>query len=360
MSEKIVVALSGGVDSSVAALLLKEAGFEVSAVFMKNWNEPEPNGTCRWEDDVADALAVCETLDIPINTVDLSREYWQAVFSDFLREYRQGRTPNPDVLCNREIKFKAFLHHARSFDAARIATGHYARIASDERGSRLLKGVDARKDQSYFLYTLTQEQLAAAAFPVGELTKPEVRRIAMRAHLATHAKKDSTGICFVGERDFRSFLARFIPSQPGEIKTDDGRTLGVHPGVCYFTIGQREGLGIGGVRGESEAPWYVIDRDPVCNVLIVGQGHDHPALMSRELAADKLHWIAGKLPVAPLRCHAKIRYRQPDQACTLRFPDADRCEVLFDGPQRAVAPGQSVVFYAGDECLGGGIIANRA
>jgi tRNA-specific 2-thiouridylase len=352
--------LSGGVDSSVAALLLKEAGFEVSAVFMKNWNEPEPNGCCRWEDDVADALAVCETLDIPINTVDLSREYWQAVFSDFLSEYRRGRTPNPDVLCNREIKFKAFLEHARALHADRIATGHYARIAGAAGGSRLLKGVDAQKDQSYFLYTLGQEQLAAATFPVGALGKPEVRRIAMRARLTTHAKKDSTGICFVGERDFRGFLSRFIPSEPGPIMSDDGRTLGVHPGVCYFTIGQREGLGIGGVRGESAAPWYVIDKDPARNVLIVGQGHDHPALMSRTLAADTLHWIAGTPPAAPLRCHAKIRYRQADQACTVRFHDADRCAVLFDRPQRAVAPGQSVVFYAGDECLGGGIIASRA
>jgi tRNA-specific 2-thiouridylase len=359
MAEKIVVGLSGGVDSSVAALLLKQAGHNVSAVFMKNWTEPEPNGTCRWEDEVADALAVCETLGIPFNTVDLSREYWDAVFSDFLREYGTGRTPNPDVLCNREIKFKAFLDHARTFDAARIATGHYARITADERGCHLLKGIDAQKDQSYFLYALTQDQLRSAVFPVGELTKPEVRRIARQAGLSTHAKKDSAGLCFVGERDFRSFLARYLPSEPGEIKTEDGRTIGEHPGVCYFTIGQREGLGIGGVRGESEAPWYVIDKDPARNVLIVGQRHDHPALMSRRLSADKLHWIAGEAPAAPLRCRAKVRYRQADQACTVHPRDANRCEVTFDRPQRAVAPGQSVVFYAGDECLGGGIIGDR-
>jgi len=352
----IVVALSGGVDSSVAALELVRAGHRVSAQFMKNWNEPLADGRCRWEDDVADALEVCDRLGIELNTVDLSQAYWDGVFSDFLAEYARGRTPNPDVLCNREVKFKAFLDHARAVGGDCVATGHYARIRRGAQGFELLKGLDANKDQSYFLYTLGQAPLAATLFPVGDLPKPEVRARARAAGLVTHAKKDSTGICFIGEQRFREFLARFLPAQRGAIETLDGRRIGEHQGVVYYTLGQRTGLGIGGVKGADESPWFVAAKDVARNVLRVVQGHDHPALLSRELEADCLSWVAGAPPALPLRLAAKTRYRQPDQACTLLELAAGRLRVRFDEPQRAVTPGQSVVFYAGNVCLGGGII----
>ena len=353
----VVVGLSGGVDSSVTAARLCEAGLAVSAVFMKNWNEPTEAGHCRWEDDVADALAVCERLGIPLNTVDLSQAYWDGVFEDFLAEYARGRTPNPDILCNREVKFKAFLDHARTVGGAFIATGHYARIGRAEGEYQLLKGLDPGKDQSYFLYTVGQAQLAASLFPVGDLPKQEVRARARALGLVTHDKKDSTGICFIGEQRFRSFLSRFLPAQPGLIRSLDGRVLGEHQGVFYYTLGQREGLRIGGVRGAVEGAWYVADKDVAANELRVVQGHDHPALLSRSLEADTLSWVSGVQPVDPLRCRAKTRYRQPDQDCTVTLLDAHRVRVVFDHPQRAVTPGQSVVFYQDDRCLGGGIIA---
>ncbi len=353
---RVVVALSGGVDSSVTAALLKEAGCEVSAIFMKNWHEPTAAGDCRWEEDVADALEVCERLAIPLNTVDLSQAYWDGVFADFLSEYARGRTPNPDILCNREVKFKAFLEHARALGGAFIATGHYARIARQNGAFVLLKGTDANKDQSYFLYTLGQPELAASLFPVGDLPKPEVRRHAAALGLVTHDKKDSTGICFIGEQRFRDFLSRFLPAQPGLIRALDGRPLGEHQGVVYYTLGQREGLKVGGVKGAAEGAWYVVDKDVAANELRVAQGHDHPALLSSKLAADHLSWVAGVPPSAPLVCRAKTRYRQTDQECTITELSGAECTVRFAQPQRAVTPGQSVVFYVDDVCLGGGII----
>ncbi len=352
----MVVALSGGVDSSVTAARLQEAGCSVSAIFMKNWNEPNPDGHCRWEADVADALEVCDRLNIPLNTVDLSQAYWDGVFADFLREYARGRTPNPDVLCNREVKFKAFLAHARALGGAFVATGHYARITREADRYALLKGVDAGKDQSYFLYTLGQAELAASLFPIGDLPKSEVRQRARALGLVTHDKKDSTGICFIGEQRFRTFLAHYLPAQPGIIRALDGRVLGEHQGVVYYTLGQREGLKIGGVRGAQEGPWYVAEKNVTANELHVVQGHEHPALLSRTLEADSLSWIAGEAPPAPFACRAKTRYRQPDQDCIVTALTGGRCRVTFAHPQRAVTPGQSVVFYLGDRCLGGGII----
>lgn len=356
---KIAVALSGGVDSSVTALLLAEQGHDLVGLFMKNWDDPEPDGRCPWEQDVEDALGVCDRLGIPLNTVDLAAEYREHVFALFLGEYQAGRTPNPDVLCNREIKFKAFLTYARTLGAERIATGHYARIATEADHFQLLKGVDSGKDQSYFLYALNQQQLAASLFPVGHLLKTEVRRIARAAGLGTHDKRDSTGICFIGERPFREFMSRYLPAQPGEIRDTAGRTLGTHAGVYYYTLGQREGLGIGGVRGAPDAPWYVVDKDVATNVLIVAQGQDHPMLYSDALEASELTWIEGTPPAFPLRCRAKTRYRQTDQDCVVDRSNEDRCVVRFAQPQRAITPGQSVVFYRDEVCLGGGIIQAR-
>ena len=348
--------MSGGVDSSVAAVLLKRAGYRVSAVFMKNWNEPAEDGHCEWEKDVSDVLSVCESLDIEVNTVDLSKAYWDRVFEEFLEEYRRGRTPNPDVLCNREVKFKAFLEHAGSIGGDLIATGHYARHASVDGAEVLQKGVDLSKDQSYFLYAIGQQALARAVFPLGNLEKVEVRRIAAGAGLVTHAKKDSTGICFIGERRFRTFLSNYLPARPGDIRGLDGTVIGRHEGAAFYTLGQREGLGIGGMRGAADGPWFVAAKDVSSNELIAAQGHEHPLLMSRRLVADTLSWVTNTAPKVPFRCHAKTRYRQSDQSCEIKALDNDTLEVEFTHPQRAITPGQSVVFYAGDTCLGGGII----
>ncbi len=355
-STPVIVGLSGGVDSSLSALLLQRQGYRVSGLFMKNWEENRAEGPCMWEEDVADALAVCDRLGIPLNTVDLTATYWREVFEDFLSEYRAGRTPNPDILCNREIKFKAFLDHALAQGADKIATGHYARIEERDGTCLLLKGRDRNKDQSYFLYALGQRALSRTLFPVGGLEKTEVRRLAREAGLPVHDKKDSTGICFIGERRFREFLARYLPASPGEILDTGGRLIGRHQGVFYYTLGQRQGLGIGGVQGAMEAPWYVLAKDIPANVIIAGQGHDHPWLFSRSLIATRLHWISGQPPVLPLRCRAKTRYRQPDQACEIQPLEGGRCRVVFAREQRAVTPGQSVVFYQDDICLGGGII----
>lgn len=357
----VVVAISGGVDSAVTAMLLKQAGIRVSAIFMKNWNEPDDYGNCQWEADVGDALSVCEKLDIPINTVDLSQAYWDAVFVDFLREYQRGRTPNPDILCNREVKFKAFLEHVDELQGDIIATGHYAQIHSPEPEDidprfRLIRGRDRNKDQSYFLYTLGQAQLARTIFPIGSLEKAEVRKLARDAGLEVHQKKDSTGICFIGERKFRQFLSEYISIKPGAIKTLEGATIGQHDGAAFYTIGQREGLGIGGVKGYPQGPWFVAAKDQQKNEIYVTQGHEHEALMSTKLQADSVHWISGSAPDCPLQCTAQIRYRQTDEACTVKFLAEDQLEVEFDRPQRAVTPGQSVVFYQGEECLGGAII----
>lgn len=352
----VIVGMSGGVDSSVAALLLQQQGYRVEGLFMKNWEEDDDAEYCAAAVDLADARAVCARLGIPLHTINFSAEYWERVFSHFLAEYSAGRTPNPDILCNKEIKFRAFLDHALHLGADAIATGHYARVDAENGIYRLRKGLDPDKDQSYFLYTLQQEQLSRALFPVGELHKSAVRRLAQDHGLVTHDKKDSTGICFIGERRFKDFLARYLPARPGEMRTPAGEPVGRHDGLMYYTLGQRQGLGIGGRKEHTEAPWYVVGKDVEHNVLLVDQGHDHPRLFSRALEAGQLHWVAGSPPPLPHACLAKVRYRQGDQPCTITALSAERCQVGFEQAQRAVTPGQSVVFYDGDICLGGGII----
>lgn len=343
--------MSGGVDSSVAALLLKQQGYDVTGLFMKNWEEDDTAEHCSAAEDLDAATAACVRIGIPLRTVNFATEYWNHVFADFLDQHRAGRTPNPDVLCNREIKFKAFLEHALALGAERIATGHYARIDAVGGRLRLLKARDSAKDQSYFLHAIGQHELSKVLFPIGQLAKNEVRRIARAAGLPNHDRKDSTGICFIGERDFKEFLGRYLPAQAGEILALNGEFKGRHDGAMYFTIGQRHGLGIGG-PGE---PWYVVGKDLERNTLYVAQGADHPALYSRGLTASKLHWIAG-VPPRNRRLSAKTRYRQSDQACLLVDLAGLDARVEFDTPQRAVTPGQSVVFYDGEECLGGGVI----
>jgi tRNA-specific 2-thiouridylase len=356
MGNKVVIGMSGGVDSSVAAYLLQRQGYSVSGVFMRNWQETDPEFPCTAAEDAHDALEVCETLGIELDAVDFSQEYWQRVFAYFLDEYRRGRTPNPDILCNKEIKFKAFLDHALAQGADYIATGHYARIRELDGRFQLLKARDLTKDQTYFLYTLGQLQLARSLFPVGELQKSEVRQIAAEQGFANAAKKDSTGICFIGERNFNKFLSHYLPAQPGEIRSPDGKRLGSHNGLMYYTLGQRKGIGIGGRKGADESPWYVVDKDMESNTLIVAQGHDHPLLYHRGLRAGALHWVAGDAPALPLQCRAKTRYRQAEQDCVLSHAEDNAYIVNFDQAQRAVTPGQSVVFYQDDVCLGGGII----
>ena len=353
---RTVVGISGGVDSSVAALLLRDAGEPLAGMFMQNWAD-DGSGDCRAEDDRRDAVAVCGRLGIPIHFRDFSGEYWAGVFEHFLAEYAAGRTPNPDVLCNREIKFKHFLDAAHDLGAQYIATGHYARVECHGGLHRLLRAVDRSKDQSYFLHQLGQEQLASTKFPLGELAKTQVRTMAQEARLPTATKKDSTGICFIGERDFREFLGRYLPARQGEIRTPDGRVVGEHPGVFYFTLGQREGLNIGGLRGFGAAPWYVVGKDVASNVLYVDQGVDSRWLQSTMLHSEPAHWIAGSPPAARFDCQAQTRYRQAEEACEVRVNDDATLEVRFDRPQRAVTPGQSLVLYDGDVCLGGAIIA---
>jgi len=352
----VIVGMSGGVDSSVAALLLRQQGYTVRGVFMKNWEGDDRDDHCAAEEDLKDARQVCDALQIPLQGVNFADQYWDRVFAYFLQEYQAGRTPNPDVLCNKEIKFRAFLDYALSQGAERIATGHYARISEQDGEYLLLRGKDHNKDQSYFLYMLNQAQLSKSLFPVGELEKPQVRQLAEQHQLVTFDKKDSTGICFIGERDFRGFLKKYLPAQPGPIRTADGDELGRHEGLMYYTLGQRQGLGIGGRKGYEGAVWYVADKDLENNVLIVVNGHDHPLLYSRELTAIDLHWVAGKSPELPVHCTAKTRYRQQDAACQITALDDGHCRVSFDTPQWAVTPGQSVVFYQGEICLGGGII----
>jgi len=351
----IMVGVSGGVDSSVAASLLKRAGHAVSGMFMQNWEEDERFGECHADRDRADALRVCAMLDIPFHTRNFTAQYWDRVFAHFLDEYRAGRTPNPDVLCNREIKFKTFLDHAHTLGADKIATGHYARTDCVDGHHRLLRGRDTNKDQSYFLYTLGQEQLCATVFPIGELPKPEVRRLALEAKLPTHDKKDSTGICFIGERNFREFLSHYLPARKGSMRTPEGQSVGDHDGVMYYTLGQRNGLGIGGRHDAGGEPWYVVGKDVAANVLYVAQGNKTHWLQSLRLCASELSWVAGLPPAAQFHCSAKTRYRQSDQTCRVQICN-NGCVVEFDTPQRAVTPGQSVVFYRDEECLGGGII----
>jgi tRNA-specific 2-thiouridylase len=354
---RTIVGLSGGVDSSVAALLLQRQGEPIAGLFMQNWND-DGSGDCRADDDRRDALLIAGKLGIAFHARNFAAEYWNGVFRHFLDEYRVGRTPNPDVLCNREIKFRTFLDEARALGAERIATGHYARVDRHDGRWRLLRGVDTGKDQSYFLHQLGQEQLAATLFPVGELPKSQVRKLAAEAGLGTAAKKDSTGICFIGERDFREFLGRWLPAQPGEIRDATGVVVGRHTGVWYYTLGQREGLQIGGVRGRAPAPWFVVGKDVAANVLYVDQGGDSAWLMSTSLRSETAHWIAGAPPADDFACTAKTRYRQPDQDCRVRLDADGRLSVAFALPQRAVTPGHSLVLYRGDECLGGAVIAS--
>lgn len=354
---QVVIGLSGGVDSAVAAHRLLEQGYRVRALFMKNWEEDDAPGYCAAAEDLRDATAVAERLGIELLTANFAAEYWDRVFEQFLAEYRALRTPNPDVLCNREIKFRAFLDHALGLGGDWIATGHYARVTRDNAGHHLRLCADPAKDQTYFLHLLDQRQLARSLFPLGDLTKAEVRALARRAGLPNAERRDSTGICFIGERRFRDFLARYLPREPGPIETPEGRVLGEHQGLAYYTIGQRQGLGIGGLADAGEAPWFVAAKDGARNRLIVVQGRDHPLLLADALQAVRPHWIQGPPPgPIPFDCLVRLRHRQPLRPCILtRLSDQD-CTVRFAEPQWAPTPGQSVVFYLGDECLGGAII----
>jgi len=356
----VIVGMSGGVDSSVAALLLIKQGYQVEGLFMKNWDEDDGTEYCTAKADLADAEQVCKTLGIKLHTANFAAEYWDNVFEYFLAEYKAGRTPNPDILCNREIKFKVFLEYAQLLGADAIATGHYARTVVQDGRCFLYKGLDHNKDQSYFLHAVGEQEFAQTLFPVGELEKPAVRALAEKHHLVTHNKKDSTGICFIGERRFSDFLKQYLPAQAGDIVTDKGAVIGQHQGLMYHTIGQRQGLKIGGVKDASDAPWYVVDKNLNDNQLIVAQGSEHPCLFHSRLEANQTHWINSPPLGATLRCEAKIRYRQADQACTVTINQDHTLSVLFDQPQRAVTPGQSLVLYQGEKCLGGAVIQSRA
>ena len=352
---RIVVGMSGGVDSAVSALLLKRAGHDVIGVFMKNWEEKDDEGVCTATADWQDVQACCEKIDIPYYSVNFAKEYRERVFSLFLDEYRKGRTPNPDVLCNREIKFKAFLDFAMKLGAERLATGHFCRLREEADGVKLLRGVDANKDQSYFLYMLTQPPLRRAVFPVGGLTKGEVRALAEEAGLPVAKKRDSTGVCFIGERDFKPFLQGFLPAQPGPMVTEAGETIGRHDGLMYYTLGQRRGLGIGGQKGGDGGRWFVIEKDLENNRLVVAQGEDSPRLYTTHCRASQATWVAGRAPAASFDCTAKYRYRQPDQQVHVEVGEGGELLVTACAPQRAVTPGQSVVLYDGEVCLGGAI-----
>ncbi|MBU2568798.1 MAG: tRNA 2-thiouridine(34) synthase MnmA [Gammaproteobacteria bacterium] len=362
MSKHIIVGMSGGVDSSVTALKLLEEGHRVTGLFMKNWEEDDGTEYCTAMADLADAQQVSDKLGIELKTVNFAAEYWDEVFEVFLSEFKAGRTPNPDILCNKHVKFKAFLDYAlEDLGAEYIATGHYARVREQDGEFQLLKGLDPNKEQSYFLYAMGQKALSKTLFPIGHLHKPEIRAIAEKAGFANSRKKDSTGICFIGERKFKDFLQRYLPAQPGEIRTPEGKYIGRHHGLMYYTMGQRQGLGIGGVKNAPDEPWFVLDKDIDNNVLIVGQGHEHPLMMHNTLEAGQLDWCGNTGLTETLRCAAKTRYRQPDQDCVVEPLDGgNRVTVRFDQPQRAITPGQSVVFYDGEVCLGGGIIESRS
>ena len=355
----VIVGMSGGVDSSVSALLLQQQGYKVEGLFMKNWDEDDGTDYCTAMDDLADAQKVSDKLGMKLHTANFASEYWDNVFEHFLEEYKAGRTPNPDILCNREIKFKAFLDYTKVLGADYIATGHYVRRhdVETESGDRaqLLRGLDGNKDQSYFLHAVAGTEIAQTLFPVGELEKPEVRRIAEEHDLVTHNKKDSTGICFIGERRFKDFLQQYLPAQPGVIETPEGEVIGKHQGLMYHTLGQRQGLGIGGLNGYSDDPWYVAQKDLKRNVLIAAQGKNHPILLSHSLTSQQIYWV-NEEPNLPLTCTAKVRYRQADQECTVSKDQQGQYQVVFKEPQRAVTPGQSVVFYTDEICLGGGVI----
>lgn len=360
MSKKIIVGMSGGVDSSVTALKLLEQGHQVTGLFMKNWEEDDGTEYCTAMEDLADAQQVSDNLGIELKTVNFASEYWDEVFEVFLSEFKAGRTPNPDILCNKHVKFKAFLNYAiEDLGADYIATGHYARVRENNGEYQLLKGLDPNKEQSYFLYTLGQKALSKTLFPIGDLHKPELRAMAKKAGFDNYKKKDSTGICFIGERKFTEFLQRYLPTQPGEMRTPEGQYIAKHQGLMYYTFGQRQGLGIGGVKNAPDDPWYALDKDLENNILIVGQGHDHPLILHNTLEASQLDWCNNKRLTEAIYCKAKTRYRQSDQACRLEPLENGRCKVIFEYSQRAITPGQSVVFYAGDVCLGGGIIETK-
>lgn len=360
-TKRVVVGMSGGVDSSVSALLLKQAGYDVIGVFMKNWDDTDDFGHCTATEDFEDVARVCEQIGIPYYGVNFEREYEQRVFQYFLDEYERGRTPNPDVLCNKEIKFKELLQRALDLGADYLATGHYAQVRQSEEGDfQLVRGADENKDQTYFLNSLDQVPLQQAMFPIGHMAKPKVRAIAAEYGLATATKKDSTGICFIGEKNFRAFLQTYLPAQPGVIEDTEGHIIGEHEGLMYYTMGQRRGIGIGGRQDRSGEAWFVVDKDLTRNVLVVAQGADHPRLFSTSLVATGLSFVKGVTPAEQVfRCTAKFRYRQDDQGVVVHLRDNGACDVVFDEPQRAITPGQSVVFYSGDVCLGGGIIESR-
>lgn len=353
-NKRIIVGMSGGVDSSVAALLLKEQGYDVIGVFMKNWDEKDDEGLCTVVEDYEDMRRVCDQIGIRYYSVNFVKEYWDRVFSYFLDEYKKGRTPNPDVMCNKEIKFKAFLDYAMKVGALYMATGHYSRVDYHDGEYRLLRSLDSNKDQTYFLCMLNQEALSKTLFPIGHLNKKEVREIASKYNLQTANKKDSTGVCFIGERNFKKFLSNYLPAKSGEMKTIEGSIIGKHDGLMNYTIGQRKGLGIGGT-GSGE-PWFVVDKDVKNNILYVAQGENNPAAFTRALEASNLNWISNKPMPDKFICTAKFRYRQPDQGVTVFLKEDNTCKVVFDEPQRGIAPGQAVVFYSGEVCLGGGII----
>lgn len=353
MKKKVIVGMSGGVDSSVAAWLLREENYEVEGLFMKNWEQDDTEGYCAAAADLADAEAVCKQLQIPLHTVNFAKEYWDRVFSYFLSEYQKGRTPNPDVLCNKEIKFNAFLNYAMNLGADFIATGHYAKIRQGE----LLKAKDREKDQTYFLHAVAPEALKKTLFPIGSYHKAEIRDFAKQLGLVTHDKKDSTGICFIGEKRFKTFLKEFILAKPGSIQSTTGEILGQHEGLMYYTYGQRQGIGIGGLKDSGEEPWYVVDKDLAKNRLIVAQGNHHPMLYAQGLMCGKIHWLAANYEdKLPLTCYAKTRYRQPEQACVISPENKGQNCVMFSNPQRAVTPGQYIVFYDQNRCLGGATI----
>jgi len=353
--QKIIVGMSGGVDSSVAALLLIEQGYGVEGLFMKNWEEDDDEDYCAAAVDLKDATDICDTLNIKLHTINFSGEYWDRVFQHFLDEYSAGRTPNPDILCNKEIKFRAFLEHAQSLGADKIATGHYARTRMKNKKTQLLRGIDSNKDQSYFLHALNQHQLSHAMFPIGNFDKTHIRELAKSNNLVTHDKKDSTGICFIGERRFSTFLEKYLPAKPGEIHSVDGENIGTHNGLMYYTLGQRKGLGIGGLKESDEDPWYVVKKDLTSNILCVAQGHNHPAMFHNTLETGQVNWIEESEPGSH-QLTAKIRYRQKDQACSITKTDQEKYTVQFEEAQRAITPGQSIVFYQDEVCLGGGVI----
>ena len=355
--KKVIVGMSGGVDSSVSAYILLQQGYQVEGLFMKNWEEDDNDEYCAAAEDLKDAQAVADKLGIELHQINFAAEYWDNVFEYFLEEYKSGRTPNPDIMCNKEIKFKAFLEFAaEELEADYIATGHYVRRREVDGHWQMLRGMDDNKDQSYFLYTLGEQHVGQTLFPIGDIEKPQVREIAQEQGLITHDKKDSTGICFIGERKFTDFLSQYLPAQPGVIETPEGQEIGQHQGLMYHTLGQRKGLMIGGMKEFGDDPWYVVDKDMARNVLIVGQGADHPRLFSKGLVANQLHWVDRVGPTGAIKCSVKTRYRQEDIPCSLTLDSDGSARVIFDQPQKAVTPGQSAVFYLNEVCLGGGII----